>query len=469
VVVQESREAEVDAEVQALVTSGKNALATGDLPGAILAFEQALDLDDKDELTRQLLAETKVQVAEVRQILRELEETIAGGRDQQIVQFWQEHAARLDTLPEAQVHRARVEEARARCEALDLFQDAVASGKIGQIANVLTAQGTLLDACQDLAAGDRKRAEGGAALYHALRRALEMENDLEVRRLEREIQREWPGGLEAKAQQEIGEAKRRLQSKAGALVSDGEAALARGDVESGIAFLEQALTLDGDNQQARQLLDDARATGIGEEPQVVPEAQEDLLDEEVGAKISVDPAQVRALVDRARSTFEQGDLFRAEAMLGEALGLDPGNEEIRQFRDWVRQQNPRLRYYDPSVKGWLPGSESDVRIDAPYKLIIVEGFREGVWYPIFANSRLTLGRSRRCHIVLNDNHVSRQHAILTCDGRRCQIEDRGSLNGTYLNGKRITGRSEIRAGDHLQFGDILMRLEAGSTLFSEKR
>lgn len=460
VVVQEPQEIERAAEVQALVASGKNALATGDLAGAILLFEQALELDGDAEKARQLLDEAKDRQAEVQRIRRELEETIESDRDKQIVQFWQEHAAWLEDLPEAQVHRARVEEARARCEALDQLQDALASGKIGLITRVLTAQRRSLDACQDLAAGDRERAEGAAVLYRTLRQALEVENDLEVRRLNGEIQREWPGGLEAEEQQQVGKALGRLESKARELAADGQAALARGDAASGIAFLEQALNLDGDNEQARQLLNDARAMQAG--VQTSDQEREWAPDEAVEvAEPPAGPTQVRALVDRARSTFEQGDLYRAEALLGEALELDPGNEEIRQFRDRVRQQNPRLRYYDPSVKGWLPQSQPYVRIDVPYKLVIVEGFREGVWYPIFPNSKLTMGRSSRCNIVLNDDHVSRQHAILTFDGARCQIEDRGSLNGTYLNGKRITGRREVRAGDYLQFGDILMRLEAG--------
>jgi hypothetical protein len=65
--------------------------------------------------------------------------------------------------------------------------------------------------------------------------------------------------------------------------------------------------------------------------------------------------------------------------------------------------------------------------------------------------RTTIGRSPDCDIFLDDVTVSRQHAVLVEKEGGYFIEDQGSLNGTFLNRRRIeSGRLEN--GDELQIG-----------------
>jgi FHA domain/zinc-ribbon domain len=66
--------------------------------------------------------------------------------------------------------------------------------------------------------------------------------------------------------------------------------------------------------------------------------------------------------------------------------------------------------------------------------------------------RTTIGRSPDCDIFLDDVTVSRKHAVLLHeDDGAFVIEDQGSLNGTFLNRRRIeSGRLEH--GDELQIG-----------------
>ena len=47
--------------------------------------------------------------------------------------------------------------------------------------------------------------------------------------------------------------------------------------------------------------------------------------------------------------------------------------------------------------------------------------------------------------------MSRKHAVLIEENGRFWIEDQGSLNGTFLNRKRIE-RAELSDGDELQVG-----------------
>ncbi|MCI0659324.1 MAG: FHA domain-containing protein, partial [Acidobacteria bacterium] len=58
--------------------------------------------------------------------------------------------------------------------------------------------------------------------------------------------------------------------------------------------------------------------------------------------------------------------------------------------------------------------------------------------------------------------VSRRHARVTASGSKLFIsEEVGALNGTFLNGKRLTpGKSEpLQSGDTLALGMVLLKLQ----------
>jgi hypothetical protein len=66
--------------------------------------------------------------------------------------------------------------------------------------------------------------------------------------------------------------------------------------------------------------------------------------------------------------------------------------------------------------------------------------------------RTTIGRSPDCDVFLDDVTVSRKHAVLLERDNGYFIEDQGSLNGTYLNRKRIDSADRLENGDELQIG-----------------
>jgi pSer/pThr/pTyr-binding forkhead associated (FHA) protein len=74
----------------------------------------------------------------------------------------------------------------------------------------------------------------------------------------------------------------------------------------------------------------------------------------------------------------------------------------------------------------------------------------------FVNGPVSIGRATNNQVFLPDRGVSRQHAILHCDGDgKWMVEDKGSSNKTYLNDMAIT-KAEIKHGDCLRIIDFTL-------------
>lgn len=64
-----------------------------------------------------------------------------------------------------------------------------------------------------------------------------------------------------------------------------------------------------------------------------------------------------------------------------------------------------------------------------------------------------VGRSVDAEVVLDTPLASRQHAVLVVGAHQVEVHDAGSVNGVYVNGRRILGQEDVRAGDDVRFGD----------------
>jgi len=91
----------------------------------------------------------------------------------------------------------------------------------------------------------------------------------------------------------------------------------------------------------------------------------------------------------------------------------------------------------------------DLGITGPALVVRSGGGRAGeTFHP---EGETTIGRSPDCGIFLDDVTVSRKHAVVSERDGAFLVEDQGSLNGTFVNRKRVES-AQLEDGDELHIG-----------------
>jgi hypothetical protein len=92
----------------------------------------------------------------------------------------------------------------------------------------------------------------------------------------------------------------------------------------------------------------------------------------------------------------------------------------------------------------------DIGVQGPALVVRSGGGRSGETFAP-QGERTSIGRSPDCGIFLDDVTVSRKHAVLSQREGQWLVEDQGSLNGTFVNRKRVE-TAALEDGDELQIG-----------------
>lgn len=82
------------------------------------------------------------------------------------------------------------------------------------------------------------------------------------------------------------------------------------------------------------------------------------------------------------------------------------------------------------------------------KLQFLDNRQPAMW---LVDQRLTIGRDRSNGLVINDEGLSVFHAELRQEDDKLFIWDSGSVNGTFLNGEKVSQKAEVKAGDVIRF------------------
>jgi len=83
----------------------------------------------------------------------------------------------------------------------------------------------------------------------------------------------------------------------------------------------------------------------------------------------------------------------------------------------------------------------------------VAGALRGATFQLVAEE-VTIGRQESNQLCVGDPSVSRQHCVIQPQEDGFQIRDLGSINGTFVNGKRVDERI-LEDGDKIRIGDTV--------------
>ena len=92
-----------------------------------------------------------------------------------------------------------------------------------------------------------------------------------------------------------------------------------------------------------------------------------------------------------------------------------------------------------------------------YLLKFISGKYQGGEFPLEMGDTIEIGRSSELDMVLVEDMVSRRHAQISAQNGDVEIEDFGSTNGTFVNGKKIE-HAKLAKGDRILIGTSIIKL-----------
>ena len=134
---------------------------------------------------------------------------------------------------------------------------------------------------------------------------------------------------------------------------------------------------------------------------------------------------------------------------------DEGANYCQRCGAFLAQSDPPPGTTTATYKVGETGDIEEVKLDdvvagGAALVIRAGGGRAGESFPL-EGERLTIGRRPDSDVFLDDVTVSRDHAVLVRRGNGYHLDDCGSLNGTYVNRRRIESH-HLTDGDELQVG-----------------
>jgi pSer/pThr/pTyr-binding forkhead associated (FHA) protein len=137
-----------------------------------------------------------------------------------------------------------------------------------------------------------------------------------------------------------------------------------------------------------------------------------------------------------------------QAPISPTLGAGPGQaagEGSTERVDAIACLDERVRHQ--AVPARPAQSGRYIEVQGPGGEALLVSLEEGVTH---------IGRGLHADLRLDENSVSRRHAVLVNRQSGVRLLDDRSSNGTFVNGRRIT-QAELRSGDVLVLGRVVLR------------
>lgn len=105
-----------------------------------------------------------------------------------------------------------------------------------------------------------------------------------------------------------------------------------------------------------------------------------------------------------------------------------------------------------------PQSRS-VAIPGVAYFVVIDGAESGILRgtALPVSNGTSIGRASGVDLQLGDAYTSSEHAQVRQVGERWMLEDRQSMNGSYVNGQRVHGTQGLADGDTVQLGRIVLQ------------
>ncbi|HIA01551.1 MAG TPA: FHA domain-containing protein [Myxococcales bacterium] len=83
-------------------------------------------------------------------------------------------------------------------------------------------------------------------------------------------------------------------------------------------------------------------------------------------------------------------------------------------------------------------------------------------HPLPNGSQVMVGRGANCHVRLDGDLVSRTHAAIHVEDQDVVLHDLGSMNGTFVNDRRVTAPRTLNSGDQIRIAFFKLVFEERS-------
>jgi hypothetical protein len=103
------------------------------------------------------------------------------------------------------------------------------------------------------------------------------------------------------------------------------------------------------------------------------------------------------------------------------------------------------------------GPDLRAGVDPRLEVVAAMGLDPGTAFEI--GDSATMGRADGSDIPVDDPFASSVHARIFPRGQFMYIEDMGSTNGTYLNGRRLRAAERLKVGDMVRIGETEYRYQ----------